>query len=90
MSNIRPFQFSCALFLGYRAHIDLDLCDTLDDIINSATQNLRNFLKSNNLEVLCEKLDNFHYHIHDTTFVDILMSTPTPGKVEFYICGQCS
>jgi len=89
MSNKRQFQFSCDLFWGYKINIDLDDCESIDDIIRIAIDNLSNFLNRNNLKVLQEKLQELHYHIHDYSFVDILMSQPTySDESQFYICSH--
>jgi len=74
---------------GYRVEIDLDDCDTLDDIIMMATVSLNSFLEANNLLVLQEKVNNINYHIHDVTIQDIKNSPLKKNdQVYGYICGH--
>ena len=73
----------------HKVNVDLDECESLEDIIRIAINNLSNLLGRNNLKVLQEKLQELHYHIHDYSFVDILMSQPTySDEPQFYICSH--
>ena len=47
--NIRKFIASSELFGGYEVYIDLNYCNTLDDIVNIFHENLLGFLNQNNL-----------------------------------------
>ena len=89
MVNNKIFQFSCDLMWGYRVEIDLDDCDTVDDIIMLATVSLNSFLEANNLLVLQEKVNKINYHIHDIT-IDDLKNGPLNNhdQVHGYICGH--
>lgn len=87
MSNIRIFQFSCELFSGYKVSVDLDKVDNMNEVITYCVKNIRDFLKNNGLEVLVNKLDKINYHIHDTSFEDVLLSEPN-NKPQFYICNH--
>ena len=89
MVNNKIFQFSCDFMWGYRVEIDLDDCDTLDDIIMMATVSLNSFLEANNLLVLQEKVNKINYHIHDVT-IDNIKNGPlnNSDQVHGYICGH--
>ena len=50
--NIRKFIASSDLFGGYEVYIDLNYCNTLDDIVNIFHENLLGFLNQNNLREL--------------------------------------
>lgn len=87
MVNNKIFQFSCALMWGYKVEIDLDDCDTLDDIIIMAKASLNSFLEANNLLVLHEKVNKINYHIHNVTIQDVKNGPLNiHDKVHGYIC----
>ena len=86
MVNTRTFQFSHALFWGFKREVDLDEVESLDDIYKTMCEYLVKYLKKENLQILVEKLDIAKLHIHDFTFEQILMSSP---DVKFYICDHC-
>jgi hypothetical protein len=88
MVNKKIMQFSCDLMWGYKVEIDLDDCDTLDDIVVMAKASLYSFLESNNLQVLKEKIDIINYHIHDVSLQDIKNSSLNNDNVHGYICGH--
>jgi hypothetical protein len=89
MVNNKIFQFSCDIMWGYKVEIDLDDCDTIDDVIMMATVSLNSFLEANNLLVLQEKVNKINYHIHDVTIEDIKNSPLNNNdKVHGYICGH--
>jgi len=87
MSNIRKFILSCDLFGGYKIDINIDECNDFDDIILLGINSLKKTLTKNNFEFLLDKLNKIKYHIHDFTFVDILMETDI--TMIYYICGHC-
>jgi len=90
MVNKKIFQFSCDLIWGYKVEIDLDDCDTINDIIFMAKASLDSFLETHNLLVLQEKIDKVEYHIHDILIKDIKNSQLNQhDKVHGYICGHC-
>ena len=89
MVNYKTFQFSCDLVWGYKVEIDLDDCDTIDDIIVMATASLNSFLEANNLLILQEKVNKVNYHIHDVTIQDVKNGPLNiHDKVHGYICGH--
>lgn len=87
MSNIRKFSLSCDLFSGYKIDVNIDECDNIDDIILIVINSLRKILIQNNLGSLINKLNHLNYHIHDITFVNILMDSDI-NKI-YYICSHC-
>ena len=87
MSNLRNFCLSCELFGGFKVRIDIDQCDNINSIIIRIKNSLKNILIENNLESLQNKLQNINYHIHDFSFVDILMDTDQ-NKI-YYVCSHC-
>lgn len=87
MSNIRKFSLSCKLFGGYTINVNIYECNNLDDIILIVINSLRNILTQNNFESLINKLNHLNYHIHEITFVNILMDTNI--NQTYYICSHC-
>lgn len=84
-SNIRTFIASSELFSGFSVDIDLNYCNTINDIIHEFKNKLLFILKSFHFEILIEKLEQINFHIHNYTFEDIIIS----DKIrKFYIC-QC-
>ena len=91
MVNKKIFQFSCDIIWGYKVEIDLDDCDTINDIIFMAKVSIDSFLETHNLLVLKEKVDKINYHIHDVSIEDIQNgSINNHDKVHGYICGHDS
>ena len=72
--NIRKFIASSELFSGFEVYIDLNYCNSLDDIVNTFYDDLHNFLNSHNLVVLVNKVKLCRFHIHGFTIEDILLS----------------
>ena len=85
-SNIRKFIASSELFGGYEVYIDLNYCNTLDDIVNIFHENLLGFLNQNNLRELVIKLKDSNFHIHTFTFEDICISDEDNV---FHVCDHC-
>ena len=85
-SNISTFIASSNLFSGFKVNIDLNYCDSFQDIINIFNKELEYILTKNNFEILLEKFKLLNFHIHSFTFEDILISKS--DKV-FYIC-ECN
>lgn len=85
MVFLRSVAFSCELFGGYTAQVDLDLADSLEDVVRDAVRHLDDFLKAHRLEQLRHRLQVMAtlYHMHDVTFEDMLLREQT-----FYICGH--
>lgn len=85
MVNKRLFIISDDVFGGYRIDVDIDEYNDLSEIVNFVVVNLCISLKNLNLEVLVRKCGEVNFHIHDVTFVEILMEE----NRDFYVCGHC-
>ena len=89
MVNNRKITISCELFWGFTRHVDLDEIESIDDIVNTILNELKFFLKNNNLLNLLDKLNtlikNKKYHIHGATFENILMSN---SDETIYVCSH--
>ena len=85
-TNIRKFIASSDLFSGYEVMIDLNYCNSLDDIVNSFYDNLQNCLTLNKFVVLLDELKDCRFHIHTYTLEDIILSDK---NMIFYICDHC-
>jgi len=85
---MRTVIFSCKLFFGYKCTIDLDECESCDDIINLSVIKLKDIFVTNHLELLVEELDGMKFHIHDVSFEDILLADD-PEEV-IYVCDHCT
>ena len=82
---MRTFTLSCDTFGGFSKRIDINSCDSVDDIIQIIVNHLRNHLQQGNLECLVRQLEGIKplYHIHDYQFGHILLS-----DVSYYICNH--
>ena len=82
---MRTFTLSCDTFGGFSKRIDINSCDSVDDIIQIIVNHLRNHLQQGNLECLVGQLERIKplYHIHDYQFGHILLS-----DVSYYICNH--
>ena len=85
MVNLRTFCLSCDMFSSFKTQIDLDDVDNISQIIKQVIDKLNQILITNNLTLLSNKLLKIEYHVHDYTFVDILLSDN--DKI-FYICNH--
>lgn len=85
MVNLRTFQISGNHFWGFKRTIDLDYFDTSEQIINKITDDIKEFLKKENLEILIEELRKKKYHIMDIG--DILVKTEPKDTI--FICDHC-
>jgi hypothetical protein len=85
--NIRKFVASSELFSGYEVNIDLNYCNSLDDIVNTFYDNLHSFLESYNLVQLVNKVKQCKFHIHSFTFEDIILADKNNL---YYVCDHCS
>ena len=84
--NIRKFTCSSPLFSGFNCYINLDYCNSINDIIDIFKNELLSILNLHNFEVLIEKVKQSRFHIHDNTFESILLSDK--NKI-IYICENC-
>ena len=84
--NIRKFIASAELFSGYEVDIDLNYCNSLDDIVNTFYDDLHNLLNSYNLISLVNEVKRCRFHIHSFTFEDIVLSDKNNL---YYVCDHC-
>ena len=77
---------SSELFSDFEVRISLYNISTIDDIIHTFKNELRETLKKNNLMNLVRMLDDKGFHIHSYTIEAILTSDP---EDIFYICDHC-
>lgn len=89
-NTTRTFQVSSEIFWGYRVTIDLSTVTTINDIIQFVCDDLEQYLRGANLQMLIEKLHASHFHIHSpfTSFDEILIKAD-PNTVIF-ICDHCT
>jgi hypothetical protein len=85
-TNFRQFIASSELFSGYEVMIDLNECNSIDDIVNTFYDNLYNCLTLHKFRILLEEVKECKLHIHSYTFEDILTSA---GDSVFYVCDHC-
>ena len=84
MVNNRKFIISGSLFSQYETNINLDLVDSINDIIILVIKNIKEDIKS--FPILLKELEKVNYHIHDYHIGDILLSD---SNTIFYICDHC-
>ena len=83
----RTFVASSELFSGFRANINIQYIDTLEDIVKIFVNELKFVLTNHNFEILLESLNSSNFHIHSHTLEQIL----TSNKDEiFFVCNHCS
>lgn len=84
MVHWREFEFSSELFGGFRCRVDLDECDTLDDVVRSAVAALQRSLER--LPQLARRAEAASFAIHTVSLAELLLSQG--GKN--YICEGCA
>ena len=87
MVNNRKFSISGSIFSRYETIINLDLIDSIDDIIKVVINRIHINMKD--YPQILHELDKVEkkFHIHDYKFGDILISHP---ETTFYICEHCN
>lgn len=86
MVNNREFCISGSIFGGYKTVINLDLIESIDDILDEVTSRIQDDMKKYP-EILIElNKEKEKFHIHDYDFGDILISD---DKTIFYVCNHC-
>jgi len=86
MVNNREFHISGSIFGEYKTIINLDMVDSVDDILKLVVNRIKEDMKNypQMLKELNKEKEKFH--IHDYEFGTILIS----GKESiFYICSHC-
>lgn len=86
MPEFRRFVASSELFTGFELYLDIEIHDTMDNIINAFYENLYNILYLHKFEVLLEKLKYCQFHIHDINMNDIINMD---SEKIIYICDHC-
>ena len=84
--NNKVFEASSELFSGYNITLDVNICNSIEDIILYFRNSLENMLRTYNLVYLLEKYEQCNFHIHSFTFEDIITSK---HNQIFYICDHC-
>ncbi len=86
MVNNRKFSISGSIFSRYETIINLDLIDSINDILTVVINRIREDIK--NYPGLLKELEKEEkkFHIHNKKFGDILMSEP---DTIFYVCSHC-
>lgn len=86
LTDKRLFIASSELFSNFQTYISLYDISTIDDIICSFKNTLKEVFLSNNLDNLVKNVDDCDFHIHSYTIEDILTSK---SEDCFYICDHC-
>ena len=75
----RKFIISCKFFGGFEVTLDVNQYESIEEIIQYITDQLKETLSKNKLNNLVEMLNKtYHlYHIHDYEFIDILLKDDT-------------
>ena len=86
MVNNRTFCISGSIFSRYQTIINLDIIDSIEDIINVIIKRIKDDMKNYPRILLELDREEKKFHIHDYKFGDILLSEP--GQI-FYVCSHC-
>lgn len=81
----RTFIASSKLFSGFKIPINITQVDNIDDIVRIFVKGLSKVLKDNNFENLLDELKKTKFHIHTTSFEEILVSSLNDT---FYVCDH--
>jgi hypothetical protein len=81
----RTFRFSDDLFQGFTVSLEFDGNATMKSVISDCVQHLRITLKQLRLEILVERLEKKHFHVHDVSMEQIFASSE---HVVFWICSH--
>ena len=85
VSYMRTFIASSELFSDYTLEISLFNVSNIDDIISEFKLSLIKVFEDNNLNNLKKIVEKTHFHIHDFTIEDVLISDSKQG---FFICDH--
>jgi len=86
MVNNREFHISGSIFGEYKTVINLDMVDSVDDILNIVINRIEEDMK-NYPQILKElNKEKEKFHIHDYEFGTILISCK---ESIFYLCSHC-
>jgi hypothetical protein len=84
--NIKTFAISSDLFSYYEKEINVDLVNSIDEIILLVVSELDKLFRENNLIMLSEKLNDCKFHVHDFTIEEVKNSI---NDRKYYICDHC-
>lgn len=84
-SEKRKFIASSEIFSDFTVEISLYNVETLEDIIKTFKEELKDCLEKNNFTNLVKILEKKNFHIHGKTMENILTSNDTET---FYICDH--
>ena len=87
MVNLRTVAISDTDFSHFQTTVDLDDVESIEDIILTVTDRLKNMLANNIFVSLSDRVDRRTWHVHDYTIVDML----TDNNVDkvYYVCSHC-
>jgi hypothetical protein len=86
MTNNRQFCVSGSKFSQFSTIINLDLVDSIEDIINIVTNRIREDMKKYPQLLIELQKEIKKFHIHDVEFGNILVSNI---DCIFYVCAHC-
>ncbi len=82
------FKISDRDFRDFEMKYDLDYYDTKQEICNQAKRTLITYCEMHKLETLLEKVKLKNFHIHDYSFIDLLLMEIKDDTV-IWICSGC-
>ncbi len=85
-TDMRKVAFSCPVFGRFETEIDIIPLNSKEEFEKIAIERLRTVLKENRLDHLVSKLDGIHYHIHNISWMDILVNCQWGDIV--YLCNH--
>ena len=80
MVNYKTFQISDALIWGFQVKVDIDECESTDDIVTIVKNKSIKFLDKHNLQIIKEQFIKNCYEIH-IDFSEIVLRDEI-----FYVC----
>ena len=85
MVNLRKFIISGSIFDKYETDINLDIIDSIEEIIKIIKKRIENDIRI--YPEIFKIFINIDFHIHDYSIADILLSEH--NKI-FYVCSFCN
>ena len=82
------FKISDRDFRDFEMKYDLDYYDTKQEICNQAKRTLITYCEMHKLEALLEKVKLKNFHIHDYSFIDLLLMEIKDDTI-IWICSGC-
>ena len=81
--RLQKFQVSDPLFWGYQITLDIDSIYTSTDIIEILKNDMIDYFKNKNLELLIQELISIHFHVKN---INIIKNNPNEDII--YICNH--